>query len=106
MRGSKKKVRMTPKAKVVVAFGMVFLAVNFFLMIGLALKNGTSAFPGGITDESGSYVIDHGKRIDFEQADFRLSYYQGLVTWVAFPTFFVIVLMLYATGNIREVKED
>ena len=94
---------LTRRGKTFTRFGMIFIVLNFFLMVGLAIKNGGTAFPGGVRDASGAhYVIQHGKRVNFTAREFALSYYQALLTFASFPTFFIGILVLYATGDIRE----
>ena len=97
---------MTRKAKWITSIGLLFLITNFVLMIGLGMKHGASTFPRGVRNNSGSYVIEHGKRIDFIESDFTMNYYQGMITWIAFPAFLCVVLSLYATGNITETNSE
>jgi hypothetical protein len=93
-------IHLSRRAKFFVYFGLFFCCLNFFCMMGLSIQFGSIAFPGGVHDASGYYVIDHGIRYDFTAQQYWLSYCQALVTWIAFPTFLVIVLLLYATGDI------
>ena len=95
------RVELSKRGKWITSVGFVLMLVNFAMMIGLALKNGTVAFPGGKQDEAGYYVINHGKRYDFSESEFRLSYYQGMATMIIFPAFFVVLLVLFATGDAR-----
>ena len=100
-----KKVLLTKEGKRYTTVILVWLVINFFTMVGLAMKNGTSAFPAGDRDEKGYFAMDHGKRYDFDKTSFYISYWQAAVTWVSFPLCILIIIpILYFKGHIKETK--
>ena len=86
-----KKMLLTKKGKLFTNLILLWLFINFFTMVGLAMKNGTSAFPGGDMDDKGYFAMDHGNRYDFDKTSYYISYWQGAVTWVSYPLCILII---------------
>jgi len=103
--GMRRRMILTRRGKAITTIAMVWLFVNFAIMVGISLSNGTSLFPNGSIDAHGYHAIDHGKRHDLAPATFHFGYWQGAVTWVSFPVVILIIIpILYGTGDIREAK--
>jgi hypothetical protein len=84
--------------------GMPWCVVNFIFMVGYAMRNGTSAFPDGVRDKMGYFVMSHGRRYDFTETAFQLSYWQGLITSISIPVLILGCFILHANGDIK--KDD
>ena len=93
---------MTRRAKIMTSIAMIFTSVNFFWMLYWAMKHGATAFPDGIHDDTGYYVIEHGKRVNFSPPDFYWSYWQAIITAAAFAATGILIFSLYAKREIIE----
>ncbi len=93
---------MSPRAKRVLVPVLVGTLILFVTFLAHTIILGTSAFPGGHTVNGRYLVEEHGKVFEFTAGQYWLSYIHGVMFITAFAASFVLLIVFYCTGDLKE----